>query len=1372
MRISSTLHQVINFCVALAVVLTTGLYVTAGTLAAGSISLNALGVTYAQDFNTLASTGTSSSAPLGWEFSESGTNANTIYTAGTGSGTGGDTYSFGAASNAERAFGGLLSGSLTPNVGAQFTNNTASTITSLAISYTGEMWRAGVTNRNAADRLDFQFSANATSLTTGTWTDYDSLDFNSPNINTTAGALNGNAATNQAALSFMITGLNIASGSSFWIRWTDFNIASSDDGLAVDDFSLTPMGIALDPAPTVSSTSPTGGATDVLLTDTISVTFSEAVDVSGSWFQLACPTSGTRTVADTTVTGGPITFTLDPADFAGANFAASETCMLTIFAAQVTDQDTNDPDDALAGNYDTSFTTIGPDNAPAVASTVPADGATNVPLNQSLTVNFTEPVNVTDPWFSLTCATSGAHLATVTGGPTSFTLNPTIDFVYGEACTLVIDATQVADQDNNDPPNNMVIDFTAGFTAEADPCTLTYTPAYQIQGNGPVAAITGSVTTQGVVVGDYEYPGSGSTSAFLRGFYLQDLNGDGDTGTSDALFVFNGNTNSVNLGDVVRVTGTASDFQAQTQISASSIRNCGAATVAPVDVTFPVPSATYLEQYEGMLVRLTDTMYVTEHFQLGRFGQVVLSANRKLQQPTNVVAPGAAALALQAQNDLNKIILDDASQGQNPDPILFGRNGNPLSASNTLRGGDTATNIVGVMSYTWAGNAASGNAYRVRPINALNGYVNFVEANSRPTSAPAVGGTIKVVGLNLLNFFNTFADNNASTPGCFPGGGDSDCRGANSPAEFTRQYTKTVAAILAMNPDVLGVNEIENDGYGATSAIQFLVDQLNAATAPGTYAFIDADANTGQINAMGTDAIRVAMIYKPGSVTPVGQTAVLNSVAFVNGGDASPRNRPSLAQAYQVNATGAIFIVDVNHLKSKGSACALPDAGDGQGNCNQVRINAATELMNWLATDPTGTGDPDVLLIGDYNSYAREDPITVIQNAGFTNLVSAFLGPDAYSFVFGGQWGYLDHALGSASLVGQVAGVGDYYINSDEPSVLDYNVEFKTAGLQASLYAPDQFRMSDHDSVIIGLTPNAPPTVTAGGPYAVNEGDSLTLTANGSDPNGDPLTYAWDLDNNGSFETVGQSVNFSAANLDGPTSATVGVRGTDSGGLAATAQTTIAVLNVAPTVTAAFQATNVSCGANNATLTVSFSDPGSADTQTALIDWGDGSSQVVDPALSPLTLTHTFALAGSYSATVTVTDDDGDAGIGTATVAVNFKVKGDGVIDEDDDDSNVFKYGQTVPVKVKFMNCDGSFAAGLAPRISLTVLTGPLAGLQIDQPASSSRADTPGILRQAGRQYRYNLATRPLPDRSATYRITITVPLTGQTVTALFRLKH
>ena len=722
----------------------------------------------------------------------------------------------------------------------------------------------------------------------------------------------------------------------------------------------------------------------------------------------------------------------------------------------------------------TSTCSVVEDTAPTVTSSYPTDGATGIPLNADMSVTFSEPVNVVDPWFDISCSISGSHGGTASGGPATFTINPTSDFVGGETCAFTVIADNVTDQDSNDPPDSMTIDFVVGFST-LDVCAQPYTSIPAIQGSGATVALTGSRTTQGVVVGDYEGP-----SPALRGFFIQDPTGDGDPATSDGIFVFEGsNANTVSLGDVVRVTGTAGENQGQSQISVGTIVKCGTGTVTPTDVTFPVPASDFLERYEGMLVRIPQTMYVTEHFQLGRFGQVVVSANGRLQQPTNIVAPGPDANNLQITNNLSKIILDDASQVQNPDPILFGRGGSPLSATNTLRGGDTATNIIGVLNYTWAGNSASGNAYRIRPINALNGYINFDAVNQRPTSAPDVGGTLKITGMNLLNFFNTFDGLPDNVDNCTfgVGGLPADCRGADTQSEFDRQVPKTVAAILAMNPDVIGINEIENDGYGPDSAIQYLVDQLNAATAPGTYAFIDVDTATGQINALGTDAIKVGMLYKPATVTPVGQTAALNTAAFVNGGDSDPRSRPSLAQAFQQNANGEIFIVDTNHLKSKGSACDLPDAGDGQGNCNAVRVNAATELMAWLASDPTGTGDPDILLVGDYNSYAMEDPITTIKNAGFTNLIESFLGPDAYSYVFDGQWGYLDHALGSASIVPQITGVGDYHINSDEPSVLDYNTDFKSAGLIASLYAPDQFRVSDHDPVLVGLC--LPPSATA-----------------------------------------------------------------------------------------------------------------------------------------------------------------------------------------------------------------------------------------------------------------------------------------------------
>lgn len=795
-----------------------------------------------------------------------------------------------------------------------------------------------------------------------------------------------------------------------------------------------------------------------------------------------------------------------------------------------------------------------PDAAPEVDSTYPLDGATDFPISANLSVTFSEAVNVSDPWFTLVCSASGTLAATSAGGPTTFTLDPAVDLTHGESCTLTILAGSITDQDSNDPPDTMEVNFTVGFSP-FDVCSASYTPIYAIQGSGANAAITTALTTKGVVVGDYEVPaGSGQ----IRGFYLQDLSGDGNPATSDGIFVFNSGNNSVNLGDVVRVSGKPAEYQGQTQIgNVTSIAACGTGSVEPVDVALPLAAVDSLEPYEGMLVRLPQTLFVSEHYQLGRFGQVVVSSGGRLPQPTNVALPGPEAQAIQDANNLNRLIIDDETNTQNPDPIRFGRNGQPLSAANTLRGGDTATGIVGVLNYTWGGHSNSPNAYRVRPVNALGGVVNFVEGNPRPSGAPTSNGSLRVAGMNLLNFFNTFS-------GCTTGvGGEpTDCRGASDAAEFERQWPKTVAAILGTQADVIGLVELENDGYGADSALQFLVERLNAAAGAGAFALIDVDNATGQTNALGLDAIKVGLIYKPASVTPLG-TAALNSEAFVNGGDASARNRPALAQAFQQNSNGARLVVAVNHFKSKGSACDADEDEEtdngGQGLCNLVRVNAANELASWLASDPTGSGDADSLIIGDLNSYALEDPIRALESAGFTNMISAFNGLYAYSYVFDGQWGYLDHALASSNLAGQVTQTADWHINADEPSVLDYLFDFKSDTQKVSLYAPDEFRISDHDPVLVDLQLNGPPTVDAGGPYTVIEGLDVLVEALGSDPDGDLLSYEWDLDNDGSFETPGQQAVFSAAFLAAPGSHTIRARVTDPGGLSAVDE---AVVNV------------------------------------------------------------------------------------------------------------------------------------------------------------------------------------------------------------------
>lgn len=622
--------------------------------------------------------------------------------------------------------------------------------------------------------------------------------------------------------------------------------------------------------------------------------------------------------------------------------------------------------------------------------------------------------------------------------------------------------------------------------AQNDGCVAPPLTIGEVQGAGAVSpfASTIPVIVQGLVVADFEGPAPN-----LRGFYLQDLPGaeDGDPATSDGIFIFNANNDSVALGQVVQVRGAVSEFQGQTQITPTDLELCGEGHLEPLAVTLPFPpdegGVPYLERYEGMLVSFPQTLSVTEHFQLGRFGQFVLSSGGRLLQPTHIAAPGAAAAAVQQANNLNRIIVDDALQRQNPEPIPFGRNGEPLSATNTLRAGDTVAGLRGVLTYTWGGNSASPDAYRLRPLGALDAAIPTVQpANPRPVAPPAVGGDVHIASFNVLNYFLTLDD---GSDRCGPAGFKQACRGAQNAQELERQQAKLIAALIAINADLLGLIELENSQNAEGVAVDPLVDivaRLNSAVGAEVYAAID----TGMI---GSDTIRVGIIYKPARVTPVGDFAVLDS--SVDPRFVDTRNRPVLAQTF-AGADGTRFTLAVAHLKSKGASgldadptCLNEpaehldcDQGDGQGYWNATRTAAARALVEWLAADPTGTETTAGLIIGDLNAYAQEDPIQAIVRGpddepgtadDYADQVMRFNGAAAYSYVFDGQWGYLDHALASADLQPLVRGAAEYHINADEPNVLDYNTNFKSAAQIADLFAPDPFRTSDHDPLLIGL---------------------------------------------------------------------------------------------------------------------------------------------------------------------------------------------------------------------------------------------------------------------------------------------------------------
>ena len=205
------------------------------------------GGTYSQDFDTLSNTAgstTNSTLPTGWLLNETGGGArdNEQYAVDTGASNTGDSYSYGATGSTERAFGSVRSGTLIASYGACFSNATGASLLNFDVGYTGEEWRLGTAAR--ADQLDFQYSLDATSLTTGTWVDVNALDFLTPNTATT-GAKDGNAAANRTTLAATINGVNIASGATFCLRWNDADGTSSDDGLSIDDFSLTVGGVGL-----------------------------------------------------------------------------------------------------------------------------------------------------------------------------------------------------------------------------------------------------------------------------------------------------------------------------------------------------------------------------------------------------------------------------------------------------------------------------------------------------------------------------------------------------------------------------------------------------------------------------------------------------------------------------------------------------------------------------------------------------------------------------------------------------------------------------------------------------------------------------------------------------------------------------------------------------------------------------------------------------------------------------------------------------------------------------------------------------------------------------------------------------------------------
>jgi predicted extracellular nuclease len=572
-------------------------------------------------------------------------------------------------------------------------------------------------------------------------------------------------------------------------------------------------------------------------------------------------------------------------------------------------------------------------------------------------------------------------------------------------------------------------------------CGARITPIHAIQGAGPGSRYNGVVVdTEGVVT---------AKMRGLGGFFIQAPREewDDDEATSEGLFVASDPPlREVRIGARVRVRGSVVEAAAPDAADAPGLTSIGVLNQLAVCGEPGLPDALPVtappvdwERYEGMRIALPGPVVVTGNHELLRFGRAQVSLDGRLFQPTEHFAPGPEARELAAANARAMLTIDDNLEVENPRRIWWLRPA--VGANEPWRVGTTLTGLVGVLD-------ERDGRMRLQ----LTAEPASVEQAPRPAGPPVVGGDISVASFNLLNWFN----------GDGKGGGFPTTRGASSSAEMQRQRAKLVAALAAMKPDVLALMELENDGYGDDSAIAQLVAALNAKLGDeGDYRLVDPG-----VPALGGDDIAVGMIYRERRVAAVGPAAHLAEGAFAR------LNRVPLAQTFAPVAGGPAVTVVANHFKSKGGCDEAMgsdlDRGDGQACFNGARVAAARELADWLAGDPTGSGSTDVLIVGDLNAHAEEDPLRLLRQRGYVDSLTQFAGKDAYSFVFNGLSGRLDHALASASLAPRVASAAEWHANADELTVFDYNTEFKSER-RRKLYRADPYRASDHDPLVVGL---------------------------------------------------------------------------------------------------------------------------------------------------------------------------------------------------------------------------------------------------------------------------------------------------------------
>lgn len=608
-----------------------------------------------------------------------------------------------------------------------------------------------------------------------------------------------------------------------------------------------------------------------------------------------------------------------------------------------------------------------------------------------------------------------------------------------------------------------------GTAHAADPL-----PIAAIQGTGAATPYAGKqvTTTPSVVTAVY---GQGS-SAELQGFVVQTpgTGGRKDLSTaSDAIFVYMGSQSfDVAIGDQVVVTGTASEFRGLSQITGTSITEVKASyrPVQPVSGISWEKTAAQRENLESMLYSTTEKFLVSDTYPLLPFGELGLAAGGSLPvQPTDAGAPGsAAAVAQAAENAAIRVNLDDGSnRGYTVTEDFPARPLPFLTSSQGVKVGDRLTLdepvIVDFRNNLWKFNP-------VTPVVAGDEVATIKSARADKT--PNVGGALSVASFNVLNYFTTVGKGRKDcsgatldTTGSFNVTDDCDVRGAWDDDDLKRQQNKITSAINQLDASVVGLMEIENSaklGEAPDEATATLVAALNAKAGQRKWAYVPS--STTQLQAVADqDYITNALIYQPKEVKLNGEESyALGSAAGADGAFANART--PIAAAFTPRVGGQRMLVVVNHFKSKstGSGATGDNADTGQGAFNGDRVRQARALLDWLPDLQDEARTDATALIGDFNSYTREDPLRLLDDAGYRNAA-----PDnQYTYTFSGLSGSLDHILLNADARRRLTRADVWNINAGQSQALEYS-QYKTTTV--NYYKTNALRSSDHDPVIAGF---------------------------------------------------------------------------------------------------------------------------------------------------------------------------------------------------------------------------------------------------------------------------------------------------------------